>query len=79
MRSSLGDDFDWVDDVENFRKKFEALHLNENFRLRESLKIHILKEHLDDFFILTGETMATTNDELVESAHQMVRRQEELH
>ena len=65
MRSSLGDDFDWVDDVENFREKFEALHLYENFRLRESLKIHILKEHLDDFFFLTGETMATTNDELV--------------
>ena len=79
VQKDLGVDMDWLQDVDNFKVKFRALHLNENFRLRESLKIHILCEHLQDYFILTGETLAQTNDEFCESAHSYVRRQEEKH
>ena len=77
VQKDLGVEFSWVEDVENFKQKFQALHLNESFRLRESLKIHILKEHLSDYFILTGESLACSNDEFVESAHSHVRKQEE--
>ena len=47
--------------------------------LSESLKIHIILSHLEDYFELSGKTLLAHSDEVVESTHSRLRIFEERH
>ena len=64
--------------IDDFKEAFEKVHKS-SFRVPESLKVHIACCHLEEYFALTGETLAKCNDEHHENCHGMVRRREENH
>ena len=41
----------------------------EQFDIFQPLKIHIIMDHLEDYFELTGRTLLDVTDETVEAAH----------
>ena len=43
--------------------------LREKFDLSECLKIHIINDHMFDYFELTGKTLLSVSDEITEAAH----------
>ena len=63
--------------LSKFRMNF--YYIQEKFDLSESLKIHIINDHLEDYFELTGETLLTASDEITEATHSKLRKFEERH
>ena len=64
--------------VENHRKlteKFETrwLSLMTSFGLKMPVKVHIIAEHLSEYFELTGRTLLKSSDQFVEAAHHKVK------
>ena len=45
--------------------------------LNDTLKCHILRDHVLQFMVIEGTTLARVSDEAVESAHSKVRKREE--
>ena len=66
-----------VQDIENFKQAFDKVHQSE-YEVTESLKVHVLKDHLLQFFALTNETVARYYDGHIEDMHGKQRRKEEL-
>ena len=64
-------DGSYEDKVEEFQDSFNDC--NEEWGLHETLKVHILAHHVSDFLALEGITCWSTNDELVESCHALLR------
>ena len=61
-------------------------NLTKNFRvmqnqlgLSESLKMHIINDHLEDYFELSGRSLLPDSDEVVEATHSRLRIFEERH
>ena len=44
-----------------------------------TLKIHVIYDHLEDYFECTGETLKYQNGEFIESKHSKLRMAEENH
>ena len=76
VNPSLSPNFEEV--IQDFRDAFEVLHeLDEKeCGVSETLKVHIVSDHLCEYFTEEGITMASTNDEAVETAHQVVAKRE---
>ena len=53
--------------------------LRDKFDLSESMKIHIVKDHLFDTFELTGRSLLKASDEITEAAHSALRIHDERH
>ena len=43
------------------------------FQFESSLKVHIIAEHLSEYFELTGRTLLKSSDQFVEAAHHKVK------
>ena len=54
-------------------------NLRDKFDLNESLKIHLIKDHMYDYFELTGQTLLRVSDEVTEAAHSALRIHDERH
>ena len=63
--------------VETLQKTFEECH--QMGGLPETLKVHILGAHVQDFLEMTGQTCWSTNDENVEAVHQLLERRNLRH
>ena len=70
-----------IDDAKSVLTKFSEHWkiLRENFDLSECLKIHIINDHMLDYFELTGKTLLTVSDEITEAAHSALRTFDERH
>ena len=49
------------------------------FDLSQTLKMHIICDHYEDYFELTGESLLKVSDEITESVHSRYRLFEERH
>ena len=65
-----------VQDIEDFRIAFDKVHQS-SYEVPETLKVHVLKEHLIQFFVLTNESCAKYYDGHIEAMHGNQRRIEE--
>ena len=63
--------------IDAFKKAFNTL--NEVWGLSETLKVHIVEEHLGEFLDSAKETLWTCSDENVEACHQLVKRRNIRH
>ena len=63
--------------VLTFKRTFEECY--QMWGLPETLKIHILSSHVEDFLEMTGQTCWSTNDENVECVHQLLERRNLRH
>ena len=63
--------------LENFENTWDILR--DSFNLSESLKIHIIKDHLYDTFELSGESLLKASDEMTEATHSRLRIHDERH
>ena len=63
--------------LQDLRQKF--FYLQEIFNISESLKMHIIFYHYDEYFEKTGETFLGVSDEITESVHSRYRQFEERH
>jgi len=63
--------------VKTFKRTFEECY--QMWGLPETLKIHILSSHVEDFLEMTGQTCWSTNDENVECVHQLLERRNLRH
>ena len=61
----------------NFNKNWTSLR--NKFDLNESLKIHLIKDHMYDYFELTGQTLLRVSDETTEATHSALRIHDERH
>ena len=60
-----------------FNNAFEACH--EEWGLKETLKVHILQCHIDEYLEMSGKTCWSSNDECVEAVHQLLERRNLRH
>ena len=51
----------------------------EDFGLTMPLKVHIIVDHLSDYFELEGSTLRHTNDQFIEVCHAKVKKFFENH
>ena len=58
--------------IDEFREKWYKL--TEEYDVTTSPKIHILLDHLEDYFDVTSTTLIKTTDELVENMHQYLHK-----
>ena len=69
--------------IDDLKKKYHfkgsGLEMRDKFNLSESLKIHIINDHMLDYFELTGKTLLTVSDEITEAAHSALRTFDERH
>ena len=63
--------------LQDLRENF--FHLQEIFNISESLKMHIIFYHYDEYFEKSGETFLGVSDEITESVHSRYRQFEEKH
>ena len=63
--------------VVTFKRTFEECY--QMWGLPETLKVHILGSHVEDFLEMTGQTCWSTNDENVECVHQLLERRNLRH
>ena len=63
--------------LSNFNENWTILR--NKFDLNESLKIHLIKDHMYDYFELTGQTLLRVSDETTEAAHSALRMHDERH
>ena len=70
-----------IDDAKLVLSKFpnDWKTMRDKFDLSESLKIHIIIDHMLDYFELTGKTFLTVSDEITEAAHSALRTFDERH
>ena len=70
-----------IDDAKEVLTKFtnDWKVMRDKFNLSESLKIHIINDHMLDYFELTGKTLLTVSDEITEAAHSALRTFDERH
>ena len=70
-----------IDDAKAVLTKFSEHWkiLREKFDLSECLKIHIINDHMMDYFELTGKTLLSVSDEITEAAHSALRTFDERH
>ena len=61
----------------NFNENWQVLR--NKFDLNETLKIHLIKDHMFDYFELTGKTLLRVSDEITEAAHSALRIHDERH
>ena len=59
--------------------KLTWMTLMENFGITMPLKVHILCDHLSDYFELENQTLRDTNDQFIEACHAKVRKFFENH
>ena len=64
---------DHVKDIDDFKVAFDKVQKS-GYNVTESLKVHVLKEHLLEWFALTGETMAKQYDGQHEAMYGNIRR-----
>ena len=67
----------YKDKVQKFQETFEECH--QMWALPETLKVHIISSHVQDYFEMTGQTCWSTNDENVEAVHQLLERRNLRH
>ena len=70
--------------VSNHREILEKFKLTwitlmENFGITMPLKVHIIVDHLSDYFELEHQTLRDTNDQFIEACHAKVRKFFENH
>ena len=53
--------------------------LMENFGITMPLKVHIIVDHLSDYFELEHQTLGDTNDQFIEACHAKVKKFFENH
>ena len=63
----------------NHREKIELfrntwLTLMQDFGQTMPLKVHIILDHLSDYFEMEGKTLRNTNDQFIEACHAKVRK-----
>ena len=58
--------------IDNFRRAW--FKLTDEFNVSTTPKIHILLDHLEDYFDLTDVTLIKTSDELCENMHQFLHK-----
>ena len=63
--------------LQNF--KYTWITLMEDFGLTMPLKVHIIVDHLSDYFELEGSTLRHTNDQFIEACHAKVKKFFENH
>ena len=63
--------------LQDLRQNF--FYLQEIFNISESLKMHIIFYHYDEYFEKTGKTFLGVSDEITESVHSRYRQFEERH
>ena len=59
--------------------KLTWMTLMENFGITMPLKVHIIVDHLSDYFELENQTLRDTNDQFIEACHAKVRKFFENH
>ena len=65
-------------DIDNAKKVLDQLRktyyqLLDQYDLSETLKMHIICDHYEDYFELTGESLHLVTDEVTESVHSHFR------
>ena len=63
--------------LQNFKHTW--ITLMENFGITMPLKVHIIVDHLSDYFELEHQTLRDTNDQFIEACHAKVRKLFENH
>ena len=53
--------------------------MRDKFDLSETLKIHLIKHHMMDYFELTGQSFLAVTDEVTEAVHSALRLHDEAH
>ena len=71
-------------DIDNAKRVLDELRktyykLLDQYDLSETLKMHIICDHYEDYFELTGESLHLVTDEVTESVHSRFRIFEERH
>ncbi len=60
--------------IGEFKDSFQSLTDEPQVKLTWSNKVHIIVDHISDYFDLTGETLFETSDQNVESMHAFMMR-----
>ena len=63
--------------IDDFLEHWDQMR--DKFDLSETLKLHIIKHHLMDYFELTGEALLSVTDEVTEAVHSALRFHDEAH
>ena len=58
--------------IQNFKHTW--ITLMENFGITMPLKVHIIVDHLSDYFELSNQTLKDTNDQFIEACHAKVKK-----
>ena len=62
----------YVKILDNFTESWN--NLSEKYSISTSPKLHIINDHLIDYFDLTEMTLRKTSDELIENMHQFMHK-----
>ena len=65
-------EIDHREKIELFRNTW--LTLMQDFGQTMPLKVHIILDHLSDYFEMEGKTLRNTNDQFIEACHAKVRK-----
>ena len=65
-----------IDNVKSVPSKFRGIfkQLQDKFNLSQTVKIHIIMDHLENYFELSGQSLLKSSDELVEATHSKLRK-----
>ena len=63
--------------LQNFKRTW--ITLMAEFGLTMPLKVHIIVDHLSEYFELEGSTLRNTNDQFIEACHAKVKKFFENH
>ena len=61
-----------IERVENFKQAFNIL--NKEFGVALTPKIHVIYDHLVDIVKICGKAIGETNDQVIETVHQWVKK-----
>ena len=65
--------------LKEFEASFLALYHNQQIELNHTPKVHLITDHIAEYFQKTGRTLRWTSGEYVETLHQALRMSEERH
>ena len=57
-----------------WRKAWKELRIHTRMDISEINSIHVINDHLEDYYDLTSESLVRVSDHTVESAHQWVEK-----
>ena len=57
-----------------WREVWQALRLQTRMEISEINSIHVINDHLEDYYNLISESLVKVSDQWVESAHQWVEK-----